>query len=230
MDELTTKLISGTEGSTAQPFFSPDGKWVGYFSDGDRKLKKISVNGGAPVALCVIAGWDMVGASWSADDRILFIDRPNGVMRISASGGTPDLLFKKSDLFQPQILPDGKGLLYVDEQPQPRIMVQPLISGEPRELLPGWLAGYLPTGHIIYWPPDDDTLFAVPFDLNKLDVGEEPVPVVENVSKTAISDSGTLVYTQATQDAAAAPSHSCLGESGGGGGNPRNSTKYLFIS
>jgi Tol biopolymer transport system component len=51
VNELTAKLIAGTEGLTQQPSFSPDGKWIGYFSGADQKLKKISIDGGAPVAL-----------------------------------------------------------------------------------------------------------------------------------------------------------------------------------
>ena len=52
MDELDAKLIAGTERSHNQPFFSPDGKWIGYCSGTDQKLKKIAISGGAPVTLC----------------------------------------------------------------------------------------------------------------------------------------------------------------------------------
>jgi hypothetical protein len=41
VDELNAKLVAGTEGDTRQPFFSPDGKWIGYFSPADRQLKKL---------------------------------------------------------------------------------------------------------------------------------------------------------------------------------------------
>ena len=56
MDELAAKLIPGTEGNSVDPFFSPDGQWIGYFSPGDGKLKKISAHGGVPVVLCTCHG------------------------------------------------------------------------------------------------------------------------------------------------------------------------------
>ena len=59
--------MAGTEGGS-DPFFSPDGQWIGFFADG--KLKKIAVQGGAPVTLC-----DAVlprGGSWGDDDNIVF--------------------------------------------------------------------------------------------------------------------------------------------------------------
>ncbi len=201
VDELKAKLIAGTEGDTRQPFFSPDGKSIGYFSLDDRQLKKISINGGAPIGLCDVGGVGMAGASWSADDLIVYGAIPHGIMRIPARGGTPESLVKKSDiLMKPQILPDGKSLLYMASSAdfsQSRIMVKRLKSEEPKELLPGWLARYLPTGYIIYWPPEGRTLFAVRFDIDRLEVVGEPVPLFGDVAEVAISDSGTLVYIPA---------------------------------
>jgi serine/threonine-protein kinase len=208
VDELTSKPISGTDGFAVEPFFSPDGKWIGYFSYNDRKLKKISVNGGAPVTLCGIAGTGMGKASWGADDWIVYSAYPNEIMRIRADGGTPEALAKSPDmLIAPQILPDGKALMYATHKAggvDPRIMVKPLKSGEPKELLPGWLLRYLPSGHIIHMPPDAGTLFAVPFDANKLELVGEPLPMVEGATSAAaaISNSGTLVYRPITPTAA----------------------------
>ena len=152
VDELTAKLIAGTEGNTQQPFFSPDGKWIGYFSVADRKLKKIAISGGAPVALCDVA--QLVGASWGADNTIVYGQMPGDIMRISANGGTPESLVKAKSgiLVFPQILPDGKSVLYTAAASitQIKIMVQSLKSGEPKELFAGIGARYLPTGHIVY--------------------------------------------------------------------------------
>jgi len=198
VDELTAKLIAGTEGDTRQPFFSPDGKSIGYFSVDDRRLKKISINGGAPVALCDVGGVGMAGASWSADDMIVYSGIPDGIMRISAGGGKPESLVKRSEiLFKPQILPDGKSLLYSISSEPPRIMAQSLKSGVQKELLPGSIVRYLPAGHIIYWSSDGRSLFAVAFDPDRLEVAGKPVPLLEDVAAAAISDSGTLVYLPA---------------------------------
>jgi hypothetical protein len=70
VNDLSASLIAGTEESTQQPFFSPDGKWIAYFSVADHKLKKISINGGAPVALCAVL--QLAGASWYEDNTIAY--------------------------------------------------------------------------------------------------------------------------------------------------------------
>jgi eukaryotic-like serine/threonine-protein kinase len=206
VDELAPKLISGTEGSASEPFFSPDGKWVGYYSVPDRKLKKIAVNGGAPVALSDVA--TLVGASWSEDDTIVYGQIPGDIMKISANGGTPEpvVKMKSKPLILPQILPDGKSILYTAaaSTSQFSIVVQPIKSGEPIELFTGTSARYLPTGHIVY--AVGNNLLAVPFDPSKLETAGGSVPVVEGIYRTsipaisqyAISDSGTMVYVPGT--------------------------------
>ena len=147
--------------------------------------------------LCSSLGVGISGASWGENDTIVFCDRPDNIMRISAGGGFPESLVKKPDLGLPQILPDGKSLLFSVglTSADPKIMVQPLKSGEPKELLPGYLYGYLPTGHIIYRPNIFGSVFAVLFDLNRLEVAGDPVQVIDNAGNLAISNSGTLVYT-----------------------------------
>ena len=85
VNELAAKIIPGTEENVQQPLFSPDGKWIGYFSVADRKWKKIAVNGGTPVVLCDATA--ALNASWGADDRIVYGEAGKGIMRISANGG-----------------------------------------------------------------------------------------------------------------------------------------------
>jgi eukaryotic-like serine/threonine-protein kinase len=202
VDELTAKLIPGTEGYTEEPFFSPDGKWIGYFSGADRKLKKVAVTGGIPAVLCDVVQLD--GAWWSADSTIVYGRYPGDIMRISANGGTPESIVEaKSGILQwPQVLPDGKSVLYtvtIGNTPS-KIMIQSIKSGEPKELLAGVMARYLQSGHIVYMRPDNFSLLAVPFDLDRLEVTGEPVAIVENVFRYgsapqyAVSNSGTLVY------------------------------------
>jgi serine/threonine protein kinase len=198
VDELDAKLIKGTEGNPQQPFFSPDGKWVGYFAAG--QLRKIAVIGGAPVTLCNVG--NSYGASWNADDAIVY-GTLGGIMRISANGGTPEFLLKAEaqTLIAPQILPDGKSVLFTNISSQPfRVMVQSLKSGQRKELFAGDTAYYLPTGHIVY--ASANNLVAVPFNLDRLEVIGGSVPLVEGVFRMAapfyaLSSSGTLVYVQA---------------------------------
>jgi serine/threonine protein kinase len=199
MDELTAKLISGTEESTQQPFFSPDGKWIGYFSDGERKLKKISVTGGTPVVICEIQ--QLLGASWCEDNTIVYGQYGGDIMQVPANGGTPKSIVKRksaaSVLVNPQILPGAKGVLYQTTPglniAKSKVIVQSLKSVETKELFAGMEPRYLPTGYIAY-SLLNGSLFVVPFDADRLEIKSEPVSVLEGVIHPAISESGTVVY------------------------------------
>ncbi|MEJ2111479.1 MAG: serine/threonine-protein kinase, partial [Acidobacteriota bacterium] len=115
IDRMDPRLLSRGEENPQQPFFSPDGEWVGYFSEKEKLLKKVRIHGGTPVELCPVIL--LLGASWNDDDTILFGQLPYGIMRVPASGGDPELIFKKEDipLAQPQLLPDKKSLLLTIE-------------------------------------------------------------------------------------------------------------------
>jgi eukaryotic-like serine/threonine-protein kinase len=198
-DESAARLIAGTEGNTRQPFFSPDGKWIGYESVTDRKLKKIAVNGGPPVVLCDVSGHFGKG-EWNEDDTIIYSDI-GAVMRISAKGGTPESIAKREDrwIYSPQILPDGKSLMYTASPTTiNKITVQSLKSGKAIELFRGVDSQYLPTGQIIYRSPDNSNLYAVPFSLDRLEVTGGHVTILENIKEYAFSESGTLAYIPQT--------------------------------
>jgi len=207
LDQLQATAIRGTENGGRSPFFSPDGEWLGFWQDG--QLKKVSVSGGAPVVLG--AADNPWGASWGADDVIVFGQGPKGIMRVSGAGGTPEVLIKV-DAGQmahgPQMLPGGRAVLFT-LRPQgaqrwsdSQIVVQSLDTGERRVLINGGTdARYVPTGHLIY--ALESTLLAAPFDLNSLEVTAGPVPLLEEVadaggttgaSHFSISADGTLVY------------------------------------
>lgn len=197
-DEVDPKLIPGTEGKPRSPFFSPDGKWIGYVG-ADFKLKKISISGGAPVDLCGVQV--PLGASWYPDNKIILGDWALGILRISANGGTPELLVKGNCAY-PQLLPDGKSILYTDVSKQPyTIRAQSLQSGKQKELFAGIRAYYLPTGHMVYelgTGTGTFNLIAVPFNLEKLEAAGGPVPIINGVTEVDVSDSGTLLYMPGT--------------------------------
>jgi len=96
LDEPPAKLISRNEENVRQPFFSTDGKWIGYLSVTDRKLKKIAVNGNTPEVLCAVA--QFAGASWSADNAIVYSQPPDGIMCISSNAGAPEILVKSGKI------------------------------------------------------------------------------------------------------------------------------------
>ncbi len=215
MDELDARLIPGTGGNPRLPFFSPDGKWIGYLSGADNQLKKIAISGGAPVSLADAASiGPLIGSvSWGTDDMIVFGSPPGGrgIMRISANGGNPEEIIKGEGKYflDPQILPEGKSVLFTAGllSSTMQVVVQTLKSGERKELFPGDNAQYLPTGHIVY--ELGNNLLAVPFDSKTLQVTGGPVPVVDGIFRIgggpqyAVSDTGTLVYVPGSAIAAA---------------------------
>ena len=68
LGSLATRVLEGTRGAS-QPFFSPDGHWIGFFRD--NALMRVAVSGGAPIAVCPTRG-ATYGGSWGPDDRIVF--------------------------------------------------------------------------------------------------------------------------------------------------------------
>ncbi|MCI0698126.1 protein kinase [candidate division KSB1 bacterium] len=192
MDQFEAAPIPGTEGAY-NPFFSPDGQWVGFFSGNE--LKKVSISGGAPISLCEVI--NPYGASWGADNRIMFTNSERGsLLWISASGGTPQVLAEKQPSYiWPEILPGGKAALVSG------VSIISLETGEKKTLLDrGDNPKYVSTGHLIY--AQDGRLEAVPFDLDNLKVVGSPVPVLDNLrmeatwgaTQYALSNGGTLVY------------------------------------
>ena len=201
MDELEAQLISGTVAGARNPFFSPDGQWVGFEWGG--KLQKIAVSGGTPVEVC--SARVLWGASWGLDDMILF-GQADGIWHVSANGGTPELIIGQEGGEQfdgPQLLRDQWILFTVSTGggwDNAQIVVQSLESGERKTVWTGSDARYVPTGHLVY--ALDNDLFAVPFDLDELEVTGGAVALVDGVSRAAqtasanygISRDGSLVY------------------------------------
>jgi eukaryotic-like serine/threonine-protein kinase len=201
LDELDTRLISSAAENPLNPFFSPDGQWVGYLSMANGKLKKVAISGGAPVVLCEVG--NVIGASWNSDNTIVYSQSGKGIMRVSAGGGTPETLIgeEKELLYQPRLLPDGKSVLFtLGTNEGYKIVVQSLESREQKVRFKGDAAWYLPTGHIVY--ALENNLFAVPFNLDTLQATGTSVQMVEGVFRAgplyapqyAISTSGTLIY------------------------------------
>ncbi len=112
LDAREATLLQGTEDATF-PFWSPDGKYLGFVAD--RKLKKIAVSGGEAQTIVEQAAYS---AAWGADDTILFLnDRGQDIYRVHSSGGEVSTVMKhasdESFLSSPVFLPDGKHFLYV---------------------------------------------------------------------------------------------------------------------
>ena len=187
IDELEARPIRGTEGLVSTPFFSPDGRSVGYWDSGDEGLKRIDISGGTPILLD--RATIVRGASWAADGTILY-GKGDGIWSVRAEGGEPRLLIpiEQGWVHGPQMLPDGRSVLFT-RLPAPRgvswegaeIVVRDLANGQENVVVTGEDGRYVPTGHIVF--AVDTTLFAVPFDAAAGRVTGGPVPVVEGVRR-----------------------------------------------
>jgi Tol biopolymer transport system component len=221
LDHLQATSLVGTEGGFG-PFFSPDGEWIGFFASG--KLKKIAAAGGAAVTLSDAPGGR--GGSWGEDGTIVFQPSSGAsapLHKVPAAGGTSTVLGDLADgeVTQrwPQILPGGKAVLYSGSGTTSawdvgNIMVQPLAGGAPKVVLRGGFhARYLRSGHLIYM--NQGTLFAVSFDLDRLEVTGNAAPILEGVGANSatgavqftVSDTGTLVYISGSAGGRDAPIH-----------------------
>ncbi len=213
LNQLEATPIVGTDGTGAagprSPSFSPDGQWIVFSQYG--QLRKVSINGGAPVTICALGNpTTIAGATWTADNAILFGRGPGGIWRVSADGGTPEQIIKLENgqwAHGPQLLPDGRGVLFT-LRPGPgswddaQIVVQSLDDGSRRTIISGATdARYLPSGHIVY--VHRGTLRAVRFDTSTLTVRGAPVAVIEGVRRIVVgsawgqfahSSEGTLAY------------------------------------
>ncbi len=209
LDQAKSSELAGTEGAYA-PFFSPDGRWIAFFAPG--KLKKISVEGGAAIPLSDCPGTARGGSWGDGEDIIASLTGAGGLSRISTGGGSPvpitelDSQHREITHRWPQILPGGKAVLFTSHTSvagfnAANIEVLSLADHRRKTLQRGATYGrYLPSGHLIY--VNQGTLFAVPFDPDRLEVRGTPTPVLQQVAYSAqdgsaqlgFSRTGTLVY------------------------------------
>ena len=213
LSDFTATTIAGGA-ALYQPFFSPDGQWVGFIDVNDQELRRVSVTGGSAIPICDLPA-TMAGASWGEDDTIIFgtTALDDGLWRVEASGGLPEQL-TTPDAAQgvlthswPQILPGGQHVLFtmnanpVDDS---QIAVLSLDTGEQKVVARGGFhARYIQTGHLVYGV--GNTLRAMAFDLNRLETVGPPISVLDDVMTKAsgaadfgVSQNGSLVYVPAT--------------------------------
>ena len=206
--EVEARALPGPPGTFSQLFFSPDGESVGFWDAGSSELRRIALGGGGASVICVMSNIPS-GVSWSSDNTIL-IGQPEGILRVSANGGTPELVIRAQEgeqISSPQLLPDGESVLFGARAlgtswDQAQVMVQSLGTGERTALWQGGRdARYVATGHLVY--AQDDVLYATAFDADRLEAGGASVPLVQGVGRAtldaasaqyAVSGTGTLVY------------------------------------
>jgi len=204
LDALEPTLVAE---QASAPFFSPDGRWVGYESED--KLWKVPAEGGRPITICDAPS--MHGASWGVDDTIVFSEgsAQTQLSRVAASGGRPATLLEpealridesgiqETALCYPAHLPDGASAVFtsMDDAGHPiGIWVVDLATRERRLLLRGGgNAQYLPTGYLLY--AREGALWQVAFDPLRRSVTGVPARVLEGVAGGAGMEPALAQFT-----------------------------------
>ncbi len=181
--ELDARPLADTEGARC-PFFSPDGRSIGFGANG--KLKTVAVNGGPVVTLADAAS--LRGGSWGTDGSILFTHGRSGILKVAAGGGEVMTLTqpdreRENNHRWPQILPNGRAALFavVRANIDHDVAVVDLATGQVRTLLEN--AGhprYARTGHLLFGR--QGAIYAAPFDQETLALKGSPVPILEGVA------------------------------------------------
>jgi Tol biopolymer transport system component/DNA-binding winged helix-turn-helix (wHTH) protein len=207
IDRDTPTLIDGSD-EAADPFFSPDGQWVGFFAHGS--LKKLGIDGGRPIVLAAARAG--AGATWMRDGTIIFGGGPGGgLARVSDGGGEPTAPVvlaspapgsREVRYGWPNVLPDEQTVLFTalslgDSQ----VMALDLASGARTVIADAAAFGrYSPTGHLVF--ERRGRLEAAPFSLATRRITSTPRPILRDVAtgrasdgpRFAFSPSGSLVY------------------------------------
>jgi Tol biopolymer transport system component len=202
LDDPDVKPIAGTT-RAIRPFFSPDGKWIAFFADG--QLKKVPAAGGAPTTITNVAGY--AEGTWSPNGVIVFSRRDQpGLWRVSAAGGVPQRLTTPDRIrgevwhFGPHFLPDGTTLLFTRSRGTRDDSHLGVVSLDGRVTLldqVGMSPAFARTGHLL-WTTGGGILTAAPFDPRRRAITGPSVPIVDRgyraASGVAVSPGGTLAY------------------------------------
>ena len=207
LDELEFQPLEGTEDGW-QPFFSPDSRWLAFFtSSGD--LKKLSLEGGLPVTIRGgIDGGQWAYGTWGDEGSIIYSGTAtSGLQRISSEGGEIETLPGPEDHWhdRPKFLPGGEAVVYQTTTADgSRAVARVLADGSEKVLVddatdPKPLA----SGHLLFRRREN--LLAAPFDGAKLELTGPATPLdlrvlmehppnIVATPQLAVSESGVLFY------------------------------------
>jgi Tol biopolymer transport system component len=197
----TTQPLAGTEGAQL-PFWSPDGRAIGFFAG--NVLKRLDPGGGAPQTLTTITL--PLGVAWGADNSLLFsANTVSPLMRVSASGGERTAVTTlepgQTSHGHPYFLPDGRRFLFfVGGTPGTAgIYLGHLDGSAPVRLTAADSAGvYHPDGWLLWLRAG--TLTAQRLDLAQAALTGEPrtladgVATAGNLSALSVASTGLIAY------------------------------------
>jgi serine/threonine protein kinase len=206
LTSVTAQPLAGTE-DAGFPFWSPDGREVGFFAGG--KLKKIDASGGPPQILCDATVGR--GGAWSKGGVIVFAAGGwEPLLRVSAAGGAAEPASKldvsraENSHRWPSFLPDGDHFLFLARSSrgiqENALYIGSLGSLNAKLLMKGESTAIYVPDYLLFLR--NQTLMAQPFNARRLEITGPPVPIAEHVAYTAgtnrpifsASDNGTLVY------------------------------------
>jgi Tol biopolymer transport system component/predicted Ser/Thr protein kinase len=216
LESVVAQPLGGTEGAM-YPFWSPDGRFVGFFAE--TKVKKIDASGGPPITLCEVSEGGR-GGSWNRDNTIIFAGRYTPVYRVSAGGGSPvvvtrfDPVRKDKTHRWPVFLSDGRRFLYlaskIGSQSESNAIFLASVDGKENRLLfqASSNVAYA-SGHLLF--ARERMLIAQPFDLRRGRLSGEPFPIAEQLQYDpifsrgvfSVSDNGMLAYQTGSAEAGA---------------------------
>ena len=207
LDQLDARAVSGTEGASA-PFFSPDGRWIGFFAAG--KLRKVAVGGGMPVVITDAS--QPFGAVWLNDGHIIFAaSERGGLMKVSDAGGdSASLTLPSADAGEvrhcwPTLAPGDRALLFtIATSPQneapARIGLMPLSQTTAWETIidNADIAKTVSPDYIAFSRGNE--MHAVAFDRTRQTIAGADQAMISGIAgmQFAVSRSGAMAYSMAT--------------------------------
>ncbi len=211
IDDADARVIEGPAGVIGLPRFSPDGQWVAYFAPPE--LVRVHVDGGTSQTIVGDLRGPVRGFSWNGGRLAYAVEE--GIYEVAETGGAAELLVgagAREYFASPQRLPGRDAMLFSAaagttpaDWDAGNVVVQSLASGERIVIARGRDARYLHSGHVLY--AQGTALYAVGFDLDRLEVTGAPVRIVDDgivrpdsgvadAAQYAVSDTGSLVYLE----------------------------------
>ncbi len=213
---ITVRSQSGRRGGVNSPFFSPDGKWLGFLDSlTGQVLQRAPIGGGLPVTIAN-SPVRIRGATWDTDNQIVFAAGSRGLFRVPADGGPavaiaqPDTTKGESGYLWPSFIPERRAILFTitaQAVEANQLAVLDVAPGAVTRLgVQGMSPQYVSTGHLVY-AGADGTLRAVRFDRRSLKIVGNPVRLLENLdvkssgaANFAVSETGGPMTIPETVD------------------------------
>jgi Tol biopolymer transport system component len=198
LETFETRALGGSDGG-ASPFWSPDSRSLGFFARG--KMWRVELTGGTPRFLANVS--EQRGASWGADNTIVFSPQPDGALyRVSADGGTPapfttlDRQRHEVSHRWPRFLPSGRQIVFLNRlaetTPQWVISVAKLEDGRVTRLLDADSTGFYVDGRLLF--VRGSQVFAQPFKPDTLTLSGDPIPVADRVWNDFVAVGGLVGF------------------------------------